>query len=138
MSIASAGKFLATLNINIKTLNKIHLAADQVREKITEQDIPLFGKNSGKLKSGNDCAHRFHEKCFGKIRESQQKASEVKLQLKGLVKKYQQLYTFNTRANLKTSKRRTKEERKKAKTRRNEKDDRQRRQDPVRHRAYLP
>ena len=51
VSIASAGKFLAknytlkpkdlsTLNINIKTLNKIHLAADQVREKITEQDIP--------------------------------------------------------------------------------------------------
>ena len=74
-----------------------------VKRSLSRISPLLFGKTSGKLKSGNDCTHWFHDKCFRKIRNSQQKASEVKLQLEGLVKKYQQLYKFNTRANLKTT-----------------------------------
>ena len=64
------------------------------------------------IKTGNECAHQFHEKCFGTLRENDAMAREIKQTSLDLIKKHNQLYKFTTRGNLKTNSRRVKEGRK--------------------------
>ena len=70
-------------------------------------------KSGNDLKSGNNCAHQFHENCFGTVAENE-KALEIKAQLEELVKSTSK---FTTRGILKTNNRRAKEGRSKARTR---------------------
>ena len=69
------------------------------------------------LNSRHECAHQFHEKCFGTLRENEEMAREIKQTLLELITKHNQLYKFTTRGNLKTNSRRVKEGRTKARTR---------------------
>ena len=125
---ASAGKFFdsnyklkpkdaTVLRNNIKTVEEIQLCAKKVRQGIAKEDALLFSKTTHKLKTGNECAHKFHEKCFGTLAENDAKVLEIKEKLEELLKKHKQLYKFTSRANLKTSSRRVKEGRTKARTR---------------------
>ena len=84
---------------------------------IAKQDALLFSKTTRKLKTGNECAHQFHETCFGSLYENDAKFREIKEKLEELLKKHKQLYKFTSRANLKTSSRRVKKGRTMARTR---------------------
>ena len=125
---ASAGKFFdrnyklkpkdaTVLRNNVKTVDEIQLSANKVRQGIAKQDALLFSTTTRKLKTGNECAHQLHEKCFGSLDENDAKVREIKEKLEELLKKHKQLYKFTSRANLKTSSRRVKEGRTKARTR---------------------
>ena len=125
---ASAGKFLKSnyklkpkdltmLQNNLKTVEEIELSANKVRNVISNADSLLFSKTTSKLKTGKECAHRFHEKCFGTLRENEAMAREIKQTLLDLITKHNRLYKFTTKGNLKTNSRRVKEGRTKARTR---------------------
>ena len=105
------------LQNNLKTVKEIELSANKVRDVISNADALLFSKTTSKLKTGNECAHQFHEKCFGTLRENEAMAREIKQTLLDLITKHNQLYKFTTRGNLKTNSRRVKEGRTKARTR---------------------
>ena len=81
---ASAGKFLSSnyklkakdltvLTNNLKTVEEIQQSANKVREGIAKEDALLFTKSTNKLKTGNECAHQFHEKCFSTLNENDKK-----------------------------------------------------------------
>ena len=125
---ASAGKFLSSnyklkakdltfLTNNLKTVEEIQQSANKVREGIAKEDALLFTKSTNKLKTGNECAHQFHEKCFSTLNENDKKVLEMKEKLEELVKKHKNMYKFLTRGNLKTNSRQVKEGRTKARTR---------------------
>lgn len=125
---ASAGKFLSSnyklkakdltvLKNNLKTVEEIQLSVNKVREGIAKEDALLFAKSTKKLKTGNECAHQFHEKCFSTLNENDKKIQEMKEKLQELVKKHNNMYKFLTRGNLKTNSRWVKEGRTKARTR---------------------
>ena len=105
------------LQNNLKTVEEIELSANKVRNVISNADSLLFSKTTSKLKTGKECAHRFHEKCFGTLRENEAMAREIKQTLLDLITKHNRLYKFTTRGNLKTNSRRVKEGRTKARTR---------------------
>ena len=105
------------LQNNLKTVKEIELSANKVRNVISNADALLFSKTASKLKTGNECAYQFHEKCFGTLRENEAMAREIKQTLPDLITKHNQLYKFTTRGNLKTNSRRAKEGRTKARTR---------------------
>ena len=110
-------KDLTMLQNNLKTVEEIELSANKVRNVISNANALLFSKTTSKLKTGNECAHQFHEKCFGTLRENEAMAREIKQTLLDLITKHNQLYKFTTRGNLKTNSRRVKEGRKKSRTR---------------------
>ena len=149
VSIASAGKFLAknytlkpkdlsTLNINIKTLNKIHLAADQVRETITEQVSRCLERPvanwSLEMISPTDFTRNVSEKSGNHTRRPLKWSYSWKAWLKDTSS------FLNSTPGLtsKLEKGATNKEGQKQRRDECENDDRQRRQDPVHHRAYLP
>ena len=105
------------LQNNLKTVKEIELSANKVRNVIPNADALLFSKTTSKLKTGNECAHQVHEKCFGTLRENEAMAREIKQTLLDLITKHNQLYKFTTRGNLKTNSRRVKEGRTMARTR---------------------
>ena len=102
---------------NLKTVEEIQQSANKVREGIAKEDALLFTKSTNKLKTGNEWAHQFHEKCFSTLNENDKKVLEMREKLEELVKKHKNMYKFLTRGNLKTNGRRVKEGRTKARTR---------------------
>lgn len=84
------------LQNNIKTVEEIELSANKVRNVISNADALLFSKTTSKHKTGNECAHQFHEKCFGTLRENEAMAREIKQTLLDLITKHNQLYKFTT------------------------------------------
>ena len=49
------------------------------------------------LNSRHECAHQFHEKCFGTLRENEEMAREIKQTLLDLITKHNQLYVYDQR-----------------------------------------
>jgi len=93
----------------------------KVRDSIQQDDSSNFTR-AGKLKSGQECAHKFNETCFGTITNLKSKMDESLKKMQTLAGKHKRMYPM-ARGGTASKKRRQKENRAKSRKRKMERED---------------
>lgn len=85
----------------------------KLRNSVEQDDASVFTK-TGKLKSGQECSHKFNEKCFGVLTSLKTKIQESLTKMQTLEDKNKRMYPV-AKGGSASKKRRQKENRTKSK-----------------------
>lgn len=103
-----------SIKFNIERLEGVNKKAKTLKSSLQVEDEKLFVK-SGKIRTGEQCAHKFNEECFGNLVKLKNDISTAMVKLEEIALKHKRMYP--TASLFVSNKRKKKENRTKSKKR---------------------
>lgn len=103
-----------SIKLNIQRLENLNKKAKTLENSLKLKNEKLFVK-SGKIRTGEQCAHKYNEECFSNLLKLKSDISTAMVKLEEIAQKHKRMYP--TRSSFVSKKRKQKENRTKSKKR---------------------